>query len=347
MKWLNDYRMRLVFVGIVAAMIIGGGIARADFTFGEPMNLGPTVNSSADDMQPTISADGLSLFFHSRRIGGLGAADLWVTYRPTVSDSWGVPVNLGDLVNSSAEDLAPSISSDGLSLFFHSNRSGGHGSLDLWVSTRSTPEGDWGNPMNLGPLVNSSVDDRTPCISADGLILYFVSNRPGGYGDTDIWITTRIAKEAEWDTPVHLASNVNSSYAERQPTISADGCTLFFVSFRPSGFGDADIWMTTRSTPEGDWEPPVNLGPTVNTPYKDHGPDISSDGRSLFFSSDRPGGSGAWDLYQTSIISIVDLNGDGFVDAFDMCVIVDHWGEDYPLCDIAPAPFGDGIVDVQ
>jgi Tol biopolymer transport system component len=205
--------------------------------------------------------------------------------------------------------------------------------------------------MNLGPSVNSSVHDRTPCISADGLTLYFVSNRPGGYGDTDIWITTRIAKEAEWETPVHLATSVNSPYAERQPTISADGRILFFVSYRPSEFGDADIWMTTRQTsermPEGYWGEPVNLGPPVNTAYKDHGPDISSDGRSLFFSSDRPGGAGAFDLYQLSIDPIVDLNGDGIVDAADMCIIVDHWGTDDPLCDIGPMPWGDGIVDVQ
>jgi len=143
MKWLNGNRMKLMLFGCVAATVLNGGNAKADFTFGEPTNLDVTVNSSADDMHPTISADGLSLFFHSRRAGGSGAADLWVTERPAVSAPWGIPENLGGLVNSSAEDLAPSISSDGLSLFFHSNRSGGRGSLDLWVSTRATPEDVW------------------------------------------------------------------------------------------------------------------------------------------------------------------------------------------------------------
>jgi inhibitor of cysteine peptidase len=76
-------------------------------------------------------------------------------------------------------------------------------------------------------------------------------------------------------------------------------------------------------------------------------PHISSDGSTLLFWSDRLGGYGGWDLWQVSIDPVVDLNGDGIVDAADMCIVVDHWGEDYPLCDIGPTPFGDGIVDVQ
>ncbi len=82
MKWLDDYRMRLMVVGYVAGIVIAGGSAKADFTFGEPTNLGPIVNSSGVDSAPCISPDGLSLYFHSTRAGGFGLRDLWVTARP-------------------------------------------------------------------------------------------------------------------------------------------------------------------------------------------------------------------------------------------------------------------------
>ena len=87
MKWLNGYRMRLVVVGIVAATMLSGGLAKADFTFGEPTNLGPTVNSSAGEVCPSISPDGLELYFHSADLpGGYGNGDLWMSRRTTAND---------------------------------------------------------------------------------------------------------------------------------------------------------------------------------------------------------------------------------------------------------------------
>ena len=340
---------------LVLALGLTTKVTNADFTFGTPTNLGPVVNSGYEDGGPSISADYLSLYFHSNRSGGSGVADLWVTKRVTTrvttqvtKDSpWGKPVNLGALVNSGAEDRAPSISADALELYFHSDRPGGQGSVDIWMTTRETTEDDWSAPVNLGPIFNSSVFDRNPDISADGLTLYFVSNRPGGYGDTDFWVTTRTTKNADWGTPVHLGSTVNSSYAERQPTISADGLWLFFHSNRPGGSGGDDIWLTTRATKDDDWGAPVNLGPVINTSVFDGHPSILPDGSTLYFVSNRPGGVGNYDLWQVPIIPIVDLNGDGIVDSADMCVIIDHWGTDEPMCDIGPMPWGDGIVDVQ
>ena len=95
---------------------------------------------------------------------------------------FGVPTNLGPTVNSSARDEEPGISSDGLSIYFCSLRSGGRGGYDMWETTRATTQDDWGPPFNLGPTVNSSYDDFSEDISADGLELYFGSNRPGGSG---------------------------------------------------------------------------------------------------------------------------------------------------------------------
>jgi len=117
--------------------------------------------------------------------------------------------------------------------------------------------------------------------------------------------------------------------------------------FGPHAVGADDIWMTRRATDSDPWGTPVNLGPPINSPFGEGVPSFSANGSTLYFGSDRPGGSGGLDLWQASVIPIVDFNGDGIVDAADMCIMVEHWGEDYPLCDIGPTPFGDGIVDVQ
>jgi len=349
MQWLNDYRMRLIFVGIVAAVVSGGGNTKADFVFGEPTNLGPIVNSTDGDTGPAISADGLTLYFGSGRPGGYGESDLLVTTRQTINDEWSIPVNLGSTVNSSSSDGFPSVSADGLALYFTSDRPGGYGTTnDLWVTTRKTKDDPWVGPVNLGPTVNSSTNDARPCISPDGMELDFYSDRPGGSGGSDLWVTTRAAEDEPWEAPVNLGPIVNSPNTDLNPYISGDGLWLFFGSFnRSDGFGQSDLYVTTRASKDADWGPPVNLGATINSPAREGDLSISADGRTLYIHSNRPGGSGNHDLWQAPIVPIVDLNGDGIVDAADMCIVVDHWGENHPLCDVGPMPWGDGIVDVQ
>ena len=162
---------KAISVVLILVLNVVTGKTKADYTFGTPTNLGPIVNSSAVEGSVEISADGLSLFFDSDRTGGNGGFDIWVTTRETVDDEWNFPLNLGANVNSSANEAHPSISSDGLSLFFHSTRSGGSGLHDLWMTTRLTIHDDWGIPVNLGPKVNSSKYELLPEVSADGLVL--------------------------------------------------------------------------------------------------------------------------------------------------------------------------------
>ncbi len=138
-----------IWMVMVVVFVVSGGSAKAEFVFGTPTNLGATVNSSADDASESISADGLELFFASYRPGGEGDADLWVTTRATDSNSWGAPVNLGSTVNSSASDWGPSIPANGLELFFVSERPGGEGGRDLWVTMRASVSDPWGAPAGL------------------------------------------------------------------------------------------------------------------------------------------------------------------------------------------------------
>ncbi|MFC1794361.1 LamG-like jellyroll fold domain-containing protein [Planctomycetota bacterium] len=356
---LNNYRIRSLIVGVVAAMVLGSGNVRADFTFGEPVNLGPPVNTPYNEVVGCFSADGLTMYFSSaHRPGTILNWDIWVSRRDTIDDEWITPVNLGPTVNSFGLEQAGSISSDGLQLYFtaHEDRPGGYGLQDVWVMSRATPDDPWNEPVNLGSTINGSFRDFGPSISSDGLELYFASNRTGGYGYYDIWVSTRTTTNDPWAEPTNLGPVVNSSASETYPCLSDDGRLLLFnedddpaTPKRPGGYGGSDNWMTTRASVSAPWGTPVNLGPIVNSPSNDGQAVLSHDGSSLYFSSARPGGLGGTkgDIYQAPIIPVVDFNGDKIVDAEDMCIMVDHWGTDYSLCDIGPMPWGDGVVDVE
>jgi hypothetical protein len=344
MKWLNSYRMKLMSVGVVVAVMFSGS-AKADFTFGEVVNLGPLVNSRKVDGGASLSADGLTLFFDSDRTGG--DFDLYMVTRETLDDDWSPAVNLGSIVNSTTDEQDPSISKDGLTLFFDSDRPGGSGDWDLWMTTRLTTEDDWGIPVNLGSAINSPQDEGFPRISADCLELYFSSKRSGGLGRTDLWVTKRETINSPWLEPVNLGPTVNSSSGDFAPNITPDGLALIFSSDRPGNYSSFDLWMIKRRTTSKPWRSPVNLGPIINTEDVDYA-NISSDGTTLFLTCwERPGHYGLYDIWQAPILPIVDLNSDGIVDAADVCIMVDQWGTDESLCDIGPIPFGDGIVDVQ
>jgi Tol biopolymer transport system component len=332
----------LLAVGVLLTIVRN---SNADFTFGTPINLGSTINTSVEEGGPCISPNGLELYFYSF-LDGWAQATMRVATRETTEDPWGEVINFEPPLKSCT---APSLSANGLSLYFDKGGAGTGGS-DIWVSTRATISDPWGEPVNLGPTVNSSTLDMAACVSADGLELYFGSFREGGYGDWDLWVAKRATLSEPWGEAVNLGPLVNSADYDGHPCISPDGLTLFITSTRPGGYGDWDIWMTRRATKDDDWGEPVNLGPSFNTSAGEAESSISVDGRTLYFSDwliPQPGGIGKTDLWQVSIDPVVDLNGDGIVDAADMCIIVDNWGTDNSLCDIAPTPFGDGIVDVQ
>jgi len=338
--------MRFVLIGFVAAIVLGGRAAKADFTFGEITNLGPTVNTGASDAAASLSADGLTLFFSSNRTGGMGKWDLCMVTRETVDGDWGPATNLGPTVNHSSDDWGASISTDGLELYF---RSGRNNQNDLLVTRRETINSDWGTPVNLGPTVNSAAKDAYPSISSDGLELYFSSLRSGGFGRPDIWVTQRLTKDDPWQAPVNLGPTLNTAGDDYAPDITDDGLTLIFSSGSPTEW--SDLCATTRRTTADPWREPFNLGPVINANKnvnKIDYADISPDGTMLYITCyNRPGGYGDFDIWQAPIIPIVDFNGDMFVDSADMCIMVDNWGKDEPLCDIAPMPFGDGIVDIK
>ena len=157
----------------------------------DPWQPGTRLSSTVNDPlffdgQPEISADGLSLYFNSLRPGGLGEEDIWVSTRATRNDPWATPVNLGEPVNQIAIDGTPSVSADGTMLIFASDRPGTMGVFDLWLSTRTSAEDAWGDPENLGPIVNATLYQVSPSISSDGATLYYTAG-PGLDARLDIW----------------------------------------------------------------------------------------------------------------------------------------------------------------
>jgi len=157
-------------------------------------------------------------------------ADLYVTRRATRTSPWEAATNLGPLVNTAQGDAGPAVSPDGLELYFSSNRPGGYGKNDAYVSTRATRNDPWGAPVNLGQAVNSPGSDDVSSLSPDGLLLVFGSDRPGGFGpQEDGYMTRRAGHSAPWRPAVNLGPVVNIG-VYNMPLMSADGSALQIVT---------------------------------------------------------------------------------------------------------------------
>jgi WD40 repeat protein len=269
-----------------------------------PVNLGPSINSAFSDAGAALSKDGLSLFFTSGRPGGMGGNDIWVSHRSSPEDPWAEPVNLGPTVNTAFNEDVPSFSRDMHSMYFNSDRPGGFGSRDIWISRRANTGDDfaWEEPVNAGPGVNSSASDAGASYleNEEGgtPLLYFGSARPGGPGQSDIYVSAQAA-DGSWG-PARLVPELSSPLDDARPSVRFDGLELFLQSNRPGSLGLTDIWVSTRRTTLDDWSAPVNLGATVNGALVEQQAFISSDRETLFFTSNRPGGLGNNDLYMTT-----------------------------------------------
>jgi len=134
-------------------------------------------------------------------------------------------------------------------------------------------DSEWSGPVNLG-AVNSSSNEQNAFLSKDELTLYFTSNRPGGLGGLDIYVSHRASVYSAWQTPVNLGPPINTTSNDFGPNLSIDGHLLFFASGRAGGQGGSDIYVTRRSNPNDDfaWETPLNVGPPINTADQDQAP---------------------------------------------------------------------------
>lgn len=291
-----------------------GKVAPRDILWQPPVELPKQINSDADDYEPRMSADGLTLYFVRGKAGR--NADIFVSTRSV--RGWSEPEALSE-VNSAADDLGPEPAADGETLYFYSNRDGGAGGYDLWVARRG--DDGWHSPVNLGPAVNTEYNDYGPAVSPSGKTLYFASNRPAASDakqpDPNAWTATLREDlfhrtydlySAEFTDaglqPAAPLSGLNTTSNEGAPSVSPFGDFLYFASDRPGGEGGFDLYRARRL--RGLFQTPVNLGATLNTPANELDPGLSLGGYRLDFSSDRraEGADGTapreYNIYQTT-----------------------------------------------
>jgi WD40 repeat protein len=298
------------------------------------------VNSAGADQGPAISKDELELYFVRELNDEVDPdpdpGDLWVSTRKHKKDPWGSPQNLGAKINTrptlftnddppmpiNGRENLPTLSHDGLRLYFSSNRprplpgGGVTTDFDMWVSERTdsrNPLG-WARPVNLGIGFNTNGGQELgPVPFEDPLTetftLYFYAIRPGT-GARDLFTST--LDENGVFTP-HPIAELNTPCNDEQPSIRRDGLELFFTSNRSVGspmtcLSTSDIWVSTRSSTSDPWSGPVNLGLPINTAGNEARPALSFDGRNLYFFSDRPGGSGATDLWVSTRTKLDDCD---------------------------------------
>ena len=243
----------------------------------EPKSLGENINTKNPEYLPSLTADGEHLVYTARLYG---QEDFLISKK--VDGVWqkGVPLNG---INTELNEGAQSISADGKFLVFTAcNRKDGYGSCDLYYS--EVRNGKWTPPANIGTPINSRAWESQPSISADGKALYFTSNRKGGLGGKDIWVSHR-QENGKWGQPENAGKVINSIYNDQSPFIHADNQTLYFMSDGHPGMGGHDLFFARKKN-EQEWFTPTNLGYPINTEASEGAMVLSLDGKTAYFASD-------------------------------------------------------------
>jgi outer membrane protein OmpA-like peptidoglycan-associated protein len=262
--------------------------------------LSDTVNAFAMQYFPVLTADQQELIF-TRRLGNSADDDEdLVVSRKDERGRWLPPQSISSHINSQWNEGTCTISADGRNLIFTSciGRRG-YGSCDLFQSFKTGSE--WSSPENLGSNVNSADWESQPSLSADGRTLYFVSDRSGGYGQRDIWVS-HLDEQGHWTKAVNAGKEVNTAFDEISPFIHVNNRTLYFASNGLPGFGGYDIFYLEKN-PGGTWSKPVNLGPPINDFQDQFSLFITADGSKGYYVYEELGKEGysASKLFETDI----------------------------------------------
>jgi hypothetical protein len=282
--------------------------SRAKFTpWSAPVNLGPVINSPADEIAAEISQDGLTLYFASNRPGAPVLNDIYVSTRDCRDTTnprceWKPPVNVASL-NTPHREAGAHVLGDGRRVLITSNRPGGHGGNDLYIALRDDVQDPhaWATPTNLGSPVNSADGDFGPSTWKREMYFWrgpatsptampgdlFVSRIHGSeFGPPRLVAELRVEKNPA----------TADLYHDEKPAVRYDGREILFASNRPNS-ASMDIWTSLRRSARKPWGLPANAGSVVNSASNERRPSLSPDGTMLFFDSDRAGGRGGTDLY--------------------------------------------------
>ncbi len=283
----------------------------------EVINLGAPINTRGSEWDPVPSPDGRSLFLSVRdRQGGEGRQDVFVSERidSLPGSPWGMPKSIGQGVNSAqGEETIDNVSTDGNMILLSGTFPGTYGKFDIYTAERTAF--GWDNLRQMPRPVNSEYHDESGCLSSDGKVMLFSSDRPGAIGDVTIPMNSRfgdgnhgnmdlwasIKTDTGWSEPINLGETINTPFAERSLYLHPDGRTLYFSSNGHPGLGGLDVYTSYRLKEDSwtEWSVPKNLGRSINTVDDDFSYKISVSGDTAYYAAqDAPGGLGQWDVYR-------------------------------------------------
>ncbi len=269
----------------------------------DPRNLGPEINSTFDDYFPTFTVDGETMYFTRRKVidsfkiqgqsGFLHRYNEDIFSAQKFGNSFAKAKELSNLINTTYNEGAMTISPDGSFMVFTTNRDDPNGWSDLYISFFI--EGNWTKPVNMQEPVNSNAKETQPSISFDGRSLYFASSRPGGFGGLDIWMSTR---DDNWNfsKPVNLGPAINTKEDDQTPFIHPDNQTLYFSSKGHLGMGMNDLFVS-RKNAAGVWDSAKNLGYPINTVNDEIGLIVDRTGEYGYYSSSNTNSIGGLDIF--------------------------------------------------
>lgn len=313
-------------------------------------NVGDAINSNFHEYFPSMSHDDSTMIF-TRRFNGVDE-DFFIVHKDTCNEQWYSAEHMGYPPNSVKNEGAQCLSYDRHYIFLmrcennvQSYREAG--GCDLYMSYMQ--DGEWIAPVAFGATINTNSFEGMPTFSSDNKTLYFVSDRPGGYGGKDIW-KSEYTKYG-WSVPINLGPNINTEKDEISPFIAADNKTLYFSSNGHVGFGGFDIFVSRLDESKKEFTQPINLGIPYNSTYDDISWFLLANGEKAYFASDRPDGYGGMDIYMTNVLPkfrpqpttfISGLTIDSFSKEIVKNVFVDIYDEKYNLVTSLKSNQGDG-----
>ncbi|MES2565844.1 MAG: OmpA family protein [Bacteroidota bacterium] len=267
-------------------------------------NMGKAVNSPYGDYSPVLTADQSTMIFTSRRAGSTGGQtyeggrffeDIYISRY--INNEWSVAENIGTPINTDDNEASVGISPDGQEILIYKDD---NGDGNIYSTTLN---GDiWSAPVKLNSNINSKHWEPSAFISANGQTIYFSSNRPGGFGGRDIYVSMKTEKD-EWGKAVNMGKLINTEYDEDSPFIHPDGITLFYSSNGNKTMGGFDVLYSSLSENGSKWQESVNVGYPVNSPDDDIFYVVSPDKTKAYYTSFKEGGYGEKDNY---VITFLD-----------------------------------------
>jgi outer membrane protein OmpA-like peptidoglycan-associated protein/tetratricopeptide (TPR) repeat protein len=252
------------------------------------IGIGDGVNSGTSEYFPSLTIDGKKLIFTKRVANN---EDFYSSEKQ--GNQWLPASPLTGAINTPLNEGGQQVSQDGKWLVYAGcNFPDSYGGCDLYISFNQA--GVWGQRENLGKSINSEFWESTPCLSPDKNDLYFSSNRTGGFGGSDIYVSHRMAN-GKWTAAENLGSTINTSGDESFPFMHADGETLYFTSDGLQGYGGSDIFLTKKKI--NGFEKPLNVGFPINTVNNEGSMIVDAEGQMAFYASDRTEGKGGLDIY--------------------------------------------------